>query len=196
MQSFKEITFPKDIPYVVSGGPEFQTYIETSINGFELRNLNWHSSRMKYNLTLSMCSKMTITNVQNFFWNMQGRVTGFRFYDHLDYAVKNEFITVIKNKNNNVFQLIKHYGSYKRTITKPVINTVKIYLNKQQVDAEINFLNGTFTINKELLLEEMIVTADFEFDVPVRFDNDFLEVKINDFNSYSIENLKLVELKL
>ena len=39
-----------------------------------------------------------------------------------------------------------------------------------------------------------IVTASFEFDVPVRFDNDTLEMSMLNANAGEINNIKLVEI--
>ena len=41
----------------------------------------------------------------------------------------------------------------------------------------------------------VVVTADFEFDVPVRFDTDHLDPSIDDFGTRSWESITLVELK-
>jgi uncharacterized protein (TIGR02217 family) len=40
------------------------------------------------------------------------------------------------------------------------------------------------------------VTAGFEFDVPVRFDTDKLEVSLTGFRSGAIPSIPIVELRL
>lgn len=41
-----------------------------------------------------------------------------------------------------------------------------------------------------------IITARFEFDVPVRFDTDYLNASIDNYGSSSCSNILLVEVKL
>ena len=40
------------------------------------------------------------------------------------------------------------------------------------------------------------VTAGFEFDVPVRFDTDKLEINLSGFTSGAIPNIPIVEVRL
>ncbi|MDJ1305788.1 MAG: DUF2460 domain-containing protein [Candidatus Midichloria sp.] len=42
---------------------------------------------------------------------------------------------------------------------------------------------------------EMEIFASFEFDVPVRFDNDYLPISIDDAHIYSCSNINLIEIK-
>jgi uncharacterized protein (TIGR02217 family) len=71
------------------------------------------------------------------------------------------------------FQLVKHYPSGSvvevRTITKPVAGTVRVYLDdvEQASVWSVDTTTGlvTFSAAPALGVE---VTADFEFDVPVR----------------------------
>ena len=81
------------------------------------------------------------------------------------------------------FQLVKRYPSGSvielRTITKPVAGTGKVYLNGALqlsgwfVDTRTELV--TFGMQPALGVE---VTADFTFDVPVRFDTDHIAVTI------------------
>jgi uncharacterized protein (TIGR02217 family) len=40
------------------------------------------------------------------------------------------------------------------------------------------------------------VTAGFVFDVPVRFDTDFLEVDLSAFEAGAIPNIPLIEIRV
>jgi uncharacterized protein (TIGR02217 family) len=42
----------------------------------------------------------------------------------------------------------------------------------------------------------VIITADFEFDVPVRFDTDELQISIDSFNSGSWSGINLIEVRI
>jgi len=41
----------------------------------------------------------------------------------------------------------------------------------------------------------VVITASFEFDVPVRFDTDYLNASIDNYGSSSWNNIPLVEVK-
>jgi uncharacterized protein (TIGR02217 family) len=79
------------------------------------------------------------------------------------------------------FQLVKSYPSGSvvevRTISKPVTGTVRIYKDgiEQLSGWMANITTGLITFNTPPALG-VEVTADFEFDVPVRFDTDHMAV--------------------
>ena len=69
-----------------------------------------------------------------------------------------------------------------RTITKPVAGTVEVYRDGVVATSGVREHHDrvvTFTPRRR---SDVIVTADFEFDVPVRFDTDQMEVTIETYN--------------
>jgi uncharacterized protein (TIGR02217 family) len=42
----------------------------------------------------------------------------------------------------------------------------------------------------------VVITADFEFDVPVRFDCDYLPISIEGTNYYLVGEVPLVEIRI
>ena len=48
----------------------------------------------------------------------------------------------------------------------------------------------------EFYASGLSVTAGYEFDVPVRFDSDKLEVNMTGFNHGAIPNIPIVEVRL
>jgi len=80
-------------------------------------------------------------------------------------------------------------------IKKPVHGTVKIYLNgKEESEYSVNYSTGEITF-MEPPVKDAIITASFEFDVPVRFDTDYLNASIDNYGSSSWSNIPLVEVK-
>jgi uncharacterized protein (TIGR02217 family) len=83
-----------------------------------------------------------------------------------------------------------------RTITKPVAGTVKVYLDgaEQLAGWSVDTTTGlvTFGVPPALGVE---VTADFEFDVPVRFDTDHMAVTIETYRLHSWQQIPIVELR-
>lgn len=121
----------------------------------------------------------------------KGRAYGFRFKDWTDYKATAQALGT-GDGTTKAFQLVQSYtsgvGSETRTITKPVLGTVAPYLGgiKQTSGWSINTATGvlTFTVAPA---QGVDVTADFEFDVPVRFDTDSMAVSVN--NSTCINGL-------
>lgn len=57
----------------------------------------------------------------------------------------------------------------------------------------INYTNGKIIFKNPVPINE-VITANFEFDVPVRFDNDTLEILMRNTNSGEINNIRLIEI--
>lgn len=196
--SFTETRFPENISYGSTGGPEFSTDIVTTHNGCEQRNINWSCARARYNIAYGVRSNEQLTELITFFNARKGRAIGFRFKDWSDFEVTNQEIG-IGNSKKTIFQLVKTYASGKdkhmRIIKKPVHGTVKIYLNgKEKSEYSVNYSTGKITFTKPPA-KGAIVTASFEFDVPVRFDTDYLNASIDNYGSSSWNNIPLVEVK-
>jgi len=84
-----------------------------------------------------------------------------------------------------------------RTVTKPVVGTVKVYLDgiAQISGWSVDTTTGlvTFVTAPALGIE---VTADFEFDVPVRFDTDHMAVTIESYQLHNWQQISIVELRI
>jgi uncharacterized protein (TIGR02217 family) len=129
----------------------------------------------------------------------QGRAYGFRFKDWTDYNAVGQLLGTGDDAQTQ-FQLVKHYPSGSvievRTITKPVAGTVKVYLNGALqlsgwfVDTRTGLV--IFGMPPALGVE---VTADFAFDVPVRFDTDHMAVTIESYRLHAWQQIPIVELR-
>lgn len=197
--SFTEIRFPENISYGSTGGPEFSTDVVTTHNGCEQRNINWSRARARYNIAYGVRSSEQLTELITFFQARKGKAIGFRFKDWSDFTVTNQEVEIGDGKKMT-FQLIKTYISGKdkhtRMIKKPVYDTIKIYLDDEETKKySVNYSMGEITFIKPPA-KGTIITASFEFDVPVRFDTDYLNASIDNYGSNSWSNIPLVEVKL
>jgi uncharacterized protein (TIGR02217 family) len=135
-----------------------------------------------------------------FFRARKGKAYGFRFKDWTDYKATAQTLGT-GDGTTKTFQLIKSYtsgaGSETRTITKPVLGTAVPYLggNKQTSGWSINTATGvlTFTVAPA---QGVAVTADFEFDVPVRFDTDSMAVSIEQFDLHQWSDIPVIEIRV
>lgn len=203
--TFLETQFPTSISYGARGGACFSTDITTSFSGYEQRNINWNRSRAKYNISLSNKTKEEIKEVINFFYNVYGKAIGFRFKDWLDYKSDPNELIANCNGTQRIFPLIKTYSifntnkTYTKLITKPVKTTVQLYLdNLEQFEDEtytLDYTTGLITFDT-IPSSGSILTANFEFDIPVRFDTDELIISSDDLNCNSWSSINLVELRV
>jgi uncharacterized protein (TIGR02217 family) len=198
--SFVEIQFPADISYGSSGGPTFSTDVIEAFSGFEQRNINWSAARARYNVAHGVKTQSQLDELIAFFRARQGKAIGFRFKDWTDYQAVAQNIGT-GNGSQTIFQLTKKYTSsvtVTRVIKKPVNNaTLKVYLNAvlQSSGFTVNYATGEITFTTAPG-SGVAVTADFEFDVPVRFDTDQLDAAIDDFGTRSWSDIPLVEVRL
>ena len=199
MSGFHEVQFPPDISYGASGGPGYSTTVVTTVSGHERRNANWAAARGKWNVAHGLKKREQVATLIAFFRARRGRAYGFRFKDWTDYQALAQLIGQ-GDGVTKTFQLVKSYASggevETRVITKPVPGTVKIYRDGVEAVSgwSVNTATGlvTFTVAP---VSGVQVTADFEFDVPVRFDTDVLDVTLDLERLGSITSIPLLELR-
>jgi uncharacterized protein (TIGR02217 family) len=101
------------------------------------------------------------------------------------------------------FQLVKIYGGsfapYVRMIHKPVAGSVRIAVDGLEQTAETDFdvdaATGLVTFRPDKIpAAGAIITAGFLFDVPVRFDTDYLEIDLSAFEAGAVPKIPLVEI--
>lgn len=205
--SFHDIRFPTGIAYGAKGGPMRKTDIATLDSGFEERNTPWANSLHKYNIGYGVKTENDIYAVKEFFEGRRARLYAFRFKDFQDFRSSlplsaptylDQIIGVADN-TQTVFQLKKTYSAglspYARSITKPVTGTVLVGVNGTQVFTgfSCNYLTGEITFDTAPASGN--ITAGFEFDVPVRFDQDDLEINLTTFRLNQIPTINLLEVR-
>ncbi len=209
--NFHEERFPSALSLGSGGGPERRTEIVTLSNGFEERNSPWKQSRRRYDAGIGMRSLDDLGVLIGFFEARHGQLYGFRWKDWSDFksckssAVIDALDQIIGEGDGTTlaFQLIKTYrsgeASYARLVRKPVVNTVKIAIaGDAMLEGQhftVDALSGivTFVIAPPLGTS---VTAGFEYDVPVRFDTDRIEINVNAFNAGEIPAIPVVEVRV
>lgn len=199
--AFVEVAFPSDIAYGSSGGPEYSTDIVITHGGYEQRNINWAQARAKYNVAHGVKTQAQLDALIAFFRARKGRADGFRFKDWSDYKATAQAIGT-GNGSNKIFQLVKTYVSgavtETRTVTKPVTDTLAVYVNSvlQAGSAySMDSTNGKITF-VTAPVNAAVITADFEFDVPVRFDTDRLSATLDSYGVNSWSDIPLVEIRV
>lgn len=211
--SFHDVRFPTAISRGAQGGPERRTDVVTLGSGFEERNSRWANSRRIYNAGYGVKTLDDLHAVIAFFEERRGRLHGFRWRDHMDWkscapgAIPAAADQTLGTGNGvlTTYQLKKTYGSlyapWSRDIKKPVPGTVLIAVAGVAKTAGTHFtldaLTGIITfLSGQIPTPGQLVTAGFEFDVPVRFDTDKLEVSVSGFRHGAIPNIPILEVRL
>ena len=206
--NFHETRFSPAISFGSSGGVERRTEIVELVNGFEERNSPWAHSRRRFDAGLGVRTLDDLADVLAFFEARHGQLFGFRWKDWLDHkscapsqspAPTDQSLTGAGTQ----WQLVKSYqdggAGYGREITKPVAGTVRIAIDAVEQtegsDYTVDHTTGTVTF-AAAPAGGSIVTAGFEFDIPVRFGTDTIEVNLAAFEAGEIPSIPVIEVRV
>ena len=209
--SFHEVRFPANLSFGSTGGPERRTEVVTLANGFEERNTPWLHSRRHYDAGAGLRSMDDIEMLIAFFEARRGQMYGFRWKDWSDYRScrPSRSVTPLDqtigrgNGVTTVFALTKTYvsglQSYVRPILKLVAGTVKVAIaddpKVETVEFSVDTTTGliSFAVAPDI---NALITAGFEFDVPVRFDTDRIIASVASFQAGEVPDVPVIEVRM
>lgn len=202
---FMEERFPDCVSFGSSGGPGFSTNVVEFDSGIVSTNAEWDQLRARYTVSFENTPPDEMKLVEDFFYTAKGKAIGFRFKDWKDYQIVQQNIGVGDGTTTS-FQLFKRYVSgnqyYDRVIKKPLKVSTDGTDFALTIDDVLQTLNGDFFVNEstgEITFfaapsEGSIIKVDYgEFDVPVRFDTDELDISFDEFRQLSLE-IPLIEI--
>lgn len=186
--SFLDITLPLDISLGSTVGLSFQTDVVVYGNGKTYKNSRSDYQRAKQDISYTIKSRDVAIEMYKFFITCKGRFHSFRAKDNLDYTsaangagtpTATDQIIGVGNGVKTSFQLTKTYtigsNSSLRNITKPKAATVLAALGGVPTTFfTVNTTTGTINFNTPPS-NGVQVSAGFEFDVEMRFDQDSIE---------------------
>ncbi len=208
--SFHEVRLPARLAFGSTGGVERRTGIVTLGSGFERRSTPWVHGRRRYLIGANLRSLDDMAALTGFFEGRRGRLYGFRFRDFADCkscapgAAVGPLDQALGEGDGarTVFPLVKRYGdgedSLERRIAKPVEGTVRVAVNGVELAAAtfaVNAATGIVTLDAAPDAGAA-VTAGFEFDTPVRFDADRIEVTLESFDAGRMAAVPLIEVRV
>jgi uncharacterized protein (TIGR02217 family) len=209
--NFHEVRFPAALSAGSSGGPERRTEIVALQNGFEERNSPWAHSRRRYDAGLGVRSLDDLAEVVAFFEARHGQLHGFRWKDWTDFrscapsaqpAATDQGLGT-GDGVRTAFALRKRYASgaqgYDRPIGKPVAGTVRMALDGVALVAGLDFAVDHAAGEVALAVAPAagaVVSAGFEFDVPVRFDTDRIVTSLAGFAAGEIPSIPVIEVRV
>jgi len=153
-----------------------------------------------------------LSQVLVFFEERRGRLYGFRWRDRLDHSsaapghaiAPTDQVIGTGDGVTETLQLGKIYGAfyapYRRPIVKPVPDSVRIAVAENELEEGVGFIVDTATgvinfLPGHIPASGAAITAGFLFDVPVRFDTDYLEMDLSAFAAGAIPKIPLVEIR-
>ncbi len=213
LASFHDVLFPPGVSFGATGGPERRNEIVSLTSGREKRNARFSQSRRRYDAGTGVRSLEDLYDVVAFFEARRGSLHAFRFRDPFDmrscrpraaFAAQDQILGTGDGRTSR-FALVKVYGdgddAYRRPIVRPRAASMRVAVDGAELSpfgdfhfdeetAEIVFSHGIVPETG------MTVTAGYEFDVPVRFDTERLEISLKSFKAGQIPSIPLVEVLL
>ncbi len=178
--SFIDTRFPPEISWGSSGGPVFNTVVNTAQNGDESRVSLWVMPLYEYDVSLRIQTQEEYEAVRDLFMVARGSARSFRFKDWADFRLTDTVIALGDGSTTN-FQVVKGYAaggeSLVRNITKLVSGTIAVKVAGVAASPTIDHATGivSFTTAPALGAE---ITVTGEFDVHVRFRTDSFPAEI------------------
>lgn len=195
-----------------AGGPMFSTTITPMDSGDEHRIRKWVHPLPKYEIAHNVKTPDDLAEIRDFHYALGGMELSFLLKDWLDYTSARNGCSVASMLDQplgtgdgatTAFQLIKRYALpgnvvvYDRPIPWPVAETLIIAVDGVAVDSsDFSVARGTGMVTFDTApADGAAITAGFQFDVPVRFDDDWLSVTFDTINSQSAGSIPLVGVR-
>lgn len=207
--AFHEIRFPLRLSLTTRGGPERLTDVVSLTNGREARNRRFRFSRRRYDVGSALRSVADLYAVLEFFEARGGRLHGFRFRDPVDFSsarpgeVVGPLDQILGEGNGETrrFALVKAYGDQaaieRRPVQKPVAGSVRIAVDgvERLSGFAVDAATGMVTFEDGHVPDDGAeIRAGFDFDVPVRFDTERIEIDLEAFRAGRIPSIPLIEV--
>jgi uncharacterized protein (TIGR02217 family) len=203
--AFHDVQLPDDVERGALGGPRFKTFIVALPNGKEKRRVLWEKQRGEWDIGYGIQVKEDATNpgegldaIVTFFYARMGMANTFRFKDWADFEMPVQNIGT-GDAAETAFQIFKRYTSgginYDRNITLPY--TTLVYLNGvlQLSGYTLGTTTGIVTFSSPPG-GGVAITVSCEFDVPVRFNTDALDINMQTFEAGIVPSIPIIEDKI
>ncbi len=192
VEGFDDVSFPLALGREAEVMPEHATAVVAGAGGRESRNAGWASARTRYDVGPGVRSEGDIATLLAFFRARLGAARGFRLRDPFDWRGEDETLGTGDGTRMR-FALVKRYGAVARRITRPVAGSVTVKVGGTAT-AGFTLEAGGWIALDTAPAAGAAVTASFDFDVPVRFAEDRLEVSRTTFLAGAAASVPLVEI--
>jgi uncharacterized protein (TIGR02217 family) len=207
MDDFDDVDFPLALGKAAQVTAGFSTSIVTSASGHEQRNSAWANARLRFDAGPGVRSQSDVQMLLAFFRARRGPAKAFRFRDPLDQS--SNLLSGVPQADDvrlgtgdgkeTRFALIKTYGAGPdaeiRRITRPVAASVRVAINAVPQTTGWTLEAGGWVRFDTPPKAGAVITAGFLFDVPVRFEQDQLEVTALGLAAGDVPSVLLVEVR-
>lgn len=205
-----EIQFPPEVSRGFVGGPAFRTNVVVMGSGYESRGIRWSSARREYDATHLLKIDDDRDDILAFFHIAEGKAHSFRIKDWTDYKLIQE--PLVQQPVGQLTlpatqrQIVQTYSfglqTYQRIVSKPLASMDHTILTfevrdgtmtplVEGVDYTVDTTTGIITFD----VDPGNADITCEFDVPVRFDSDKIEVT-QEVSDRATIPVRFVEVKI
>ena len=211
MQAFDPVYYPLALGLDTKAAPEFSTAITITASGYERRNSLWGNALLRFDVGPGIRSMADIGTLVGFFRARRGAARGFLLTDPGDFSSNGMTGTPAATDQSlgtgdgvtASFQLIKTYGAagatgdavQTRAITRPQAASVLVAVNGVAVTSGWSLGAGGILTFTAAPAAGAVITAGYLFDVPVRFEQDRLQVSGASFAAGEAPSVPLVEIR-
>ncbi len=183
--SFFETRFPTRISYELVGSAGFNTSVIECASGFRKSNSEWDESLYTFKAHVPSKGSPEWREFLSFFLAIaQGQANQFRFYYMPDSTLVDELNTerpLMEAIDSTHFQLVKRYqyglGHYTRTVTKPVMGSVKLYYPDENRVIQSGYtMDSTTGIATFTEAPGFTPRANCVFDIPCMLGGDSMDL--------------------
>ncbi|HEY0326398.1 MAG TPA: DUF2460 domain-containing protein [Allosphingosinicella sp.] len=203
VEAFDDVLFPIALGREASVEPAFSTAIVETAGGAEQRNSEWADARLRFDAGPGVRGEAELVELISFFRARRGAAKAFRFRDPFDMSsngmsgepgASDQLLGTADGVRTD-FALVKNYDGQERRITRPVAGSVRVSVDGvERVSGWTLGPKGVVTF-AEAPVAGAVVAAGFRFDVPVRFEEDRLEVSRATFLAGEAASVKLIEVR-
>ena len=192
--TFIDTRLSRKVSVGFSGGPMWHTTVVQMANGKDRRNAEWAAPHHEYTADYTLLDPIAQNEILSAFFAARGQKDSFRFRDWNDYKVINQAMAN-GDGTSTPRQLTKSYTfgptTFVRNILLPDASSVVITANGVPLSVTVNDVTGMVTPGAPWPLGQ-VIRQTFEFDVRVRFGDDFVPFN-RDTNISAAVSVKLVE---
>lgn len=196
-----DVRFDPPIGFQTSGGAGWRTEIIPLANGREARNALWSGALRRWQVTGVPVTPDAANSLIRFFNARSGPAQGFRFSDPFGWRTA-ETVTPLDQAIGTgdgaatAFQMVLDDGAaVPKVITRPVLASVRVAIDGVETGAfSADSTTGILTFDSAPG-DGAVLTAGFEFDLPVRFESDQLDLSYSGTGAMQLVRLSLVELR-
>lgn len=204
-----DVRLPENYSMGSSGGPAWLTDQVPTADGDVYSEQRHEDPLHRYEIAHNIKSPADIAALRAFHFARRGAHRGFLFKDWLDFtsAVDGQSAATMLDQPlgtgdgaDTTFQLVKRYpdtvNPYDRPIKWPVTASLLVAVNGVLKSSGVSVNRGTGVVTlTPAPAAAAVITAGFQFDVPVAFEDDFLSVSYDTINSRSVGSVPLEEVR-